>query len=168
MDCAKYDSPYVLLLEDDAATRQLVKDILEEEVGIAVLKAADGITALRMLADARRSPALLVVDLMLPNMDGETFMAEVRRLYGPDLPVIVMSAMDPTVVRSSAECIGARGVVLKPFTLEDFVAEVTDALQLEGKLPSRQAIVDLDDARRLRIARRHDRSPECSIARNTN
>src|SRR5579864_4291916 len=142
--------PYVLLIEDDVSTRRLVRDILEAELGVAVVEASEGAQGLKLLAEATRRPGLLLVDLMLPNMDGETFMAEVRRLYGPDLPIVVMSAMDPKLVRLSAEHVGARGVVLKPFNVADMVAEVRDALQLDAALPAPSRIVDLEKARRLK------------------
>ena len=141
-------APYVLLIEDDPSTRQLVKHILEEELGVAVRETNDGAKALAMLDGAGMPPALLVVDLMLPRMDGETFMMEVRRLLGPDLPIIVMSAMDPIQVRSSAEHVGAQGVVLKPFNVGDLVREVRDALQLN----TTALIVDLEAVRRRREA----------------
>jgi CheY-like chemotaxis protein len=141
------DMPYVLLVEDDTSTRRLVRDILEDEVGVVVVEANDGAKALHTLAEAEHAPGLLLVDLMLPNMDGETFMTEVRRLYGPDLPIIVMSAMDPKLVRSSAEQVGAQRVVLKPFNVADLVANVQDALQLGSMPPAPGTIVDLEEVR---------------------
>lgn len=145
-------TPYVLLIEDDAATRRLVKDILEVDVGVAVVEASDGEKALRLLTGAGDPPALLVVDLMLPNMDGETFMTEVRRLYGPDLPILVMSAMDPKLVRSSADHVGAQTVVLKPFHVRHFIAQASDALRLDDRPGAAAPIIDLSHARKLRRA----------------
>lgn len=81
----------VLVIEDDAPTRELVRRTLERE-GCRVIEAADGRAGLARLAEIR--PALIILDLMMPEIDGFQFL-EVLRAH-PDwreIPVIVATAM---------------------------------------------------------------------------
>jgi hypothetical protein len=92
----KYGSPHastsVLVVEDDAATRELLRTSLEKD-GITVAEACNGMEGLRRLATLR--PALILLDLMMPEMDGFQFTREVRsRPEWRDIPIIVMTAKD--------------------------------------------------------------------------
>jgi len=92
----KYGSPNastsVLVLEDDATTRELLRTSLEKD-GISVVEATNGAEGLRKLATIR--PALILLDLMMPEMDGFQFTREVRsRPEWRDIPIIVMTAKD--------------------------------------------------------------------------
>jgi CheY-like chemotaxis protein len=101
----------VLVVEDDAATREIVGTLLRQE-GYAVAEAADGREALALLHDGPR-PAGIVLDLMMPRMDGRAFRAEQRRdrdLAG--IPVVVCSAA-PDASREAQE-LGASACVPKP------------------------------------------------------
>ena len=73
-------APVVLVVEDDAATRALLRDVLEDE-GYAVREAADGAAGLRAARAAR--PALVLLDLYLPDTDGWAFAAAYRRAPAP-------------------------------------------------------------------------------------
>ena len=82
----------VLVVEDDAPTRELLVRLLAAR-GHAVSEAADGRAALDMLAAA--PPALIMLDLMMPRMDGFEFLHEMRRNAAWDgIPVIVVTARD--------------------------------------------------------------------------
>ena len=116
------------MLEDDQSTRTLLKDILESEVGVAVAEAGDAEHALELLDDAAELPALLIVDLMLPGLDGETFMQAVRRRFGPDLPIMVLSALRPDQIQASAKRGEAQSYMVKPFDIGELVAEVARLL----------------------------------------
>jgi hypothetical protein len=92
----KYGSPHastsVLVVEDDAATRELLRTSLEKD-GISVVEACNGMEAIRKLATIR--PALILLDLMMPEMDGFQFTREVRsRPEWSEIPIIVMTAKD--------------------------------------------------------------------------
>jgi CheY-like chemotaxis protein len=101
----------VLVVEDDAATREVLGTLLRQE-GYAVEEAADGREALARLRGGPR-PAGIVLDLMMPRMDGRAFRAEQRRdrdLAG--IPVVVCSS-DPDAGREAEE-LGASACVQKP------------------------------------------------------
>ena len=84
-----------LVVEDDPATRDLLRRLLEGD-GWTVLEAADGLKALECLA-ASPAPSLILLDLMMPEMDGFEFLAEMRQ--HPEwkaIPVVVLTAKDLT------------------------------------------------------------------------
>ena len=82
----------ILLVEDDFVLRGALSELLREE-GYAVECAANGIEALRRLNQTPR-PALVLLDIMLPHMDGLTFRAAQLALSAvADVPVIVISAV---------------------------------------------------------------------------
>lgn len=86
------DAGHILLVEDDYAIRETVADVLQGE-GFAVTCAANGEEALRRLADEGLQPCVILLDLMMPVMDGWTFRDEQQR--DPRIsaiPVVVLSA----------------------------------------------------------------------------
>jgi len=86
------DAGCILLVEDDLAIRQAVTDVLEGE-GFEVTCAANGEEALRRLGDGGPPPGVILLDLMMPVMDGWAFRSAQRR--DPrisDIPVVVVSA----------------------------------------------------------------------------
>jgi CheY-like chemotaxis protein/anti-sigma regulatory factor (Ser/Thr protein kinase) len=88
------ESSLVLLVEDDADTRDVMTRILEK-AGWEVTKAGNGREALHLLAGIR--PALILLDLMMPVMDGFDFLLEMRtHAEWQDIPVIVLTAKDLT------------------------------------------------------------------------
>jgi CheY-like chemotaxis protein len=89
------DSRQVLVVEDELATRDMMKRTLEKE-GWSVSSAENGRIALEKISAAR--PALILLDLMMPEMDGFEFLTRLR--HNPaweNIPVIVLTAKDLTV-----------------------------------------------------------------------
>jgi hypothetical protein len=85
------DGP-VLVVDDDAEVRQLLRRMLESE-GFAVVEAENGRVALERLRG--ESPSLILLDLMMPEMDGFEFVAELRRHDGwRAIPIVVITARD--------------------------------------------------------------------------
>jgi len=83
-----------LVVEDDSDTREMLRRIMEKE-GWTVLEAENGKVALELIVNNR--PGIILLDLMMPEMDGFSFMAELRRRPGcADVPVIVITAKDLT------------------------------------------------------------------------
>jgi CheY-like chemotaxis protein len=104
----------LLIVDDDADVREALASVLEDE-GYKVLIAESGRAALETLRRGAR-PTLILLDLMMPVMDGYEFRA--RQLQDPDLakiPVVVLTAgaMDPRV-----EALGAVRSFRKPVSLE--------------------------------------------------
>jgi signal transduction histidine kinase/DNA-binding response OmpR family regulator len=89
-------SPMVLVIEDDASTREMLRRTLEKE-GWRVIEAANGRAGLTELEKHLPSLDLVLLDLMMPEMDGFEFMESLRRsAQPPRVPVIVITAKDLT------------------------------------------------------------------------
>ncbi len=82
----------ILVVEDDEVTREMVRTTLSED-GWTVVEAENGRVALERMDEAK--PDLILLDLMMPEMDGFDFAAALRRLdRWRDVPILVMTAMD--------------------------------------------------------------------------
>ena len=112
-------SPYILIADDDPSILQLVAEILRDE-GYAVELARNGREALDAIA-LREEPALIVLDMRMPIIDGWEFARRIRAQQ-IDSPILVMTAARDA--REWAEEIGAVGYLAKPFDLDDFLREV--------------------------------------------
>ncbi len=108
--------PPILVLDDDPDVLALVRRILEHD-GCRVETAADPREALAMIE--RERPSLLIVDLMLPRMDGEDFLRMVGSRFDPRPPVVVLSAS--AVRQEVVERTGAEASLAKPFQIEDLL-----------------------------------------------
>jgi DNA-binding response OmpR family regulator len=111
---------YVLVVDDDPAIRGLVADALRAE-GYSVDLAAHGREALEAIR-ARR-PATVVLDLMMPVMDGFTFIEACRNEQLCDnVPIVVISAVNEALERIQA--VPVRAYMAKPFDLNDLIRTV--------------------------------------------
>ena len=108
----------VLVVDDDAAIRSAVRDVLESE-GIAVETASNGADALENVS--RQRPRLVLLDMRMPVLDGWGFASALRE-RGLALPVVVMTAAADA--SRWADEIGAIGVVAKPFGVAELVNAV--------------------------------------------
>lgn len=121
----------VLVVEDDEAIRLGVVDALELH-GYAVLQAADGHAGLRIaLAD---DVDLVLLDIMMPRMDGLTMLSEVRRVK-PGLPVIMLTARGEESDRVRGLRAGADDYVVKPFGASELLARVEAVLRRSAERP---------------------------------
>jgi CheY-like chemotaxis protein len=107
--------PKVLVVDDDSALRAMVSDALRED-GFAVETAANGALALGMVGNVR--PALIILDLNMPIMDGVTFAQTYQSLTGPPAPIILLSAAATDEV---ARRIGAVAHLAKPVDLDALI-----------------------------------------------
>ncbi len=111
----------ILVIDDDEAIRQALVDTLEDE-GYPVFAVADGQAALDRLRRGAR-PSLILLDLMMPVMDGWRFADELRK--DPELariPVVVLTADGR--VRDKARELAADGWIAKPVELEELLEVV--------------------------------------------
>lgn len=114
----------ILIVDDDPTTCRLIQRVLTPR-GYAVETAADGPTALQMLAAS--PPDLLITDVMMPRLTGWSVFARARRQV-PTLPIIVMSGVD-TGGWHQERSLADRAVFLrKPFALDHLVATVARLL----------------------------------------
>jgi CheY-like chemotaxis protein len=106
--------PVILVVDDDAGIQQTIGSILEDE-GYQVVRAWNGHEALLCLDDGVE-PALIVLDLQMPVMDGFAFAAELaQRGLRARAPIVVLTA-DGRAPQKAAQ-VGADGFLTKPFTL---------------------------------------------------
>ena len=115
--------PQILVVEDDDAIRGLVTEVLRDD-GYDVREATNGVEALDRLREER--PDLIVLDLMMPVMDGWAFVEECRRQpCCDDVPIVVTSAshdLPRTAERLST--FGVRTCLAKPFDVDGLLALV--------------------------------------------
>jgi CheY-like chemotaxis protein len=112
----------ILVIDDDQTLRSVLAAALEFE-GYEAAVANDGLEALERLRSGELQPALILLDLMLPRMDGYTFAAERRREgLAPGTPTIVLTA-DARAAEKAAE-VDAEGYLAKPFELDDLMDQI--------------------------------------------
>lgn len=116
----------VLIADDDPAMIRLLTHILNG-MGLEVIAEDNGLSA---LASARREkPDLLMLDLMMPQLDG---FGVLMRLYGEDPPFggpsILLTAQDPTEYRHIAHSLGAVKFIEKPFQLESLISTIKEVI----------------------------------------
>ena len=112
----------VLVVDDDASIRELLSAAFEDD-GYEVLPAKNGEDALAVCA--RWRPDVIVLDLMMPVMDGWTFAKRLRER--DDIPIVVLSAAND--LERHAKNLGAAFVVGKPFDLDQLLPKVARAAE---------------------------------------
>ncbi len=121
----KTSQPRVLVVDDDQAVRDSLRRSLEFN-GYAVTLAQDGAQALASIGQS--SPDALVIDVMMPRLDGlETTRA--LRSAGNDLPILVLTARDSVGERVEGLDAGADDYLTKPFALEELLARLRALLR---------------------------------------
>ena len=124
----------ILLAEDELALRDFVSRNLRAR-GFEVLEASNGLEALALWE--RESPHLLVLDIMMPRMDGLEVCRRVREHSA--VPIIVLTALDAESDKVTALDLGADDYLTKPFGVEELLARVRAVLrrtQWEGTPPA--------------------------------
>lgn len=115
----------VLLIEDDAHVREIIKDILESE-GIDVLAAENGKVALDILQRTNSLPGLILADLMMPIMDGLKFReAQLKDPRFADINFVLMTAATSFKITKEH---GSLIFVSKPIRMEDLLRIVEENL----------------------------------------
>lgn len=119
--------PKVLVVDDDPDIRELLCAVLEDE-GWETRPAANGKAALGVLEGW--TPDLVLLDLMMPVMDGWTFALRMRERWR--VPIVILSAAND--IRAQALKVGAVAVVPKPFDIDTLLPTLASAVQ--GASPS--------------------------------
>jgi DNA-binding response OmpR family regulator len=114
----------VLVVDDDAKTVELVKLYLDRD-GYQVLTAYDGVEALRLAREGY--PDLVVLDLMLPDIDGLEICRTLRR--ESDVPIIMLTARTTDRDKLAGLDLGADDYVTKPFSPKELAARVRAVLR---------------------------------------
>jgi DNA-binding response OmpR family regulator len=121
----------ILLIEDDATLAETLRYNLERE-GYSVLSAVDGIQGLELAR--RECPDLLILDVMLPRLDGFSVCRILRQ--ESDIPVIMLTARQDEVDRIAGLELGADDYVSKPFSLGELLARVRAILRRTERRPA--------------------------------
>ena len=116
----------ILVVDDEAAVREVVSLYLKRD-GYKVHQAADGKAALAVIHS--KMPDLVVLDLMLPEVDGLEIMRQIRANPALDIPVIMLTARSQEVDRIYGFELGADDYVTKPFSPIELVARVKAVLR---------------------------------------
>ena len=124
----------ILVVDDEPPIRRLLRTGLASQ-GYDVLEAPNGKAALELLAS---KPALVILDLGLPDTDGLDLLGEIRR-QAPDVPVVVLSSRGDEAGKVEALDLGADDYVTKPFGMAELLARMRTALrhqlQTQGERP---------------------------------
>ena len=123
--------PSILVVEDESAMNDLIRAELEAE-GHEVRQAYDGPTALRLVKE--RPPQLVILDWMLPGLDGLSVCRQLRQEYL--MPIIMLTARSEEVDRVLGLEVGADDYLVKPFGVRELLARTRAALrrvELEAK-----------------------------------
>lgn len=119
----------VLVVDDEAITRDVVEAMLELE-DVEVHTAHDGESAITMAADLR--PDLVLLDVMMPGLDGIGVCRQLHESYGPDTPrVVMLTAKRDEPTRQAAAEAGAAAYLEKPFSAIDLF-RVVDGEPIRG------------------------------------
>ena len=124
----------VLGVDDSAVMRQLLSALLTRESGVSVTTAADPLIAMRKMRTWR--PQVVVLDLVMPRMDGMELLRRVVQEY-PDIPVIILTARSRESDRVKGLKMGADDYVLKPFSVKELLARVEAVLRRDRILSRR-------------------------------
>ena len=123
----------ILVVDDEATIREVVRKYLELE-GFAVIEAKTGPQALDIVTD--QSPDLIVLDIMLPGLDGLSITRSLRRSRGTDqlsvdgdIPIIMLTARSNEMDRIAGFELGADDYVTKPFSPRELVVRVKAVLR---------------------------------------
>jgi len=123
--------PTILLVEDEPTLSETLRYNLERE-GYTVLAAGDGVRGLELAR--REQPDLLILDVMLPRLDGFSVCRILRQ--ESDMPILMLTARQDEVDRIAGLELGADDYVAKPFSLGELLARVRAIMRRSDRQPS--------------------------------
>lgn len=121
----------ILIADDESSIRETVSFYMEKE-GYIPLAAGDGVQALELFE--REKPALVILDVMMPEKNGFEVCKEIRR-SDPDTPILFLSAKGDIVDKSVGFGSGADDYITKPFIPDELVMRVNSCLRRQRKTP---------------------------------
>ncbi|MDQ3099258.1 MAG: response regulator transcription factor [bacterium] len=128
----------LLVIEDDPSIRGFLKDLLLDN-GYAVNVVSRGTEGLRSIDQTR--PDLVILDLGLPDISGESVCLEIRKKY-PHLRVIILSAKHNIVDVINGLQLGADDYITKPFVADEFLARINARLRYSNE---ENSVIKIDD-----------------------
>lgn len=124
----------ILSIDDSNSIRHAVKKMLDV-IGAEFFEAGDGVEGLALLERTGRMD-LILLDMEMPRMDGMTFLETVKKdPRWKDIPVIILSSIAQRERMIKAIQEGAKQYLTKPFTSEQLLVKVVEALNLDDEIP---------------------------------
>lgn len=118
----------ILVIDDEEDMQRLLKIRFEQE-NFKVLLAGDGDVGLKVAE--QEVPDIIILDIMMPKMDGYTCLKEIRKLPKiKDVPILMLSGKEEEKVRDLFAFQKISGYIEKPFELDTFVAKVKEILKI--------------------------------------
>ncbi len=131
----------IFIIEDEQELAELVRDYLvQSNYEVEIFN--DGLSGLQ--AALQDSPDLVILDLMLPRMDGLSVCRKLRE--ASDVPIIMVTALTEEIDRLLGLKLGADDYVCKPFSPKELVARVQAVLRRAHSQPTQKALFKIDDA----------------------
>ncbi|MEK7572177.1 MAG: response regulator transcription factor [Patescibacteria group bacterium] len=144
-------TPTILIVEDDKDFAEYTKRLLSAN-GYLVEVAAKGSEALLFVK--KIEPDLIVLDLTLPDMTGESVCMEIRKSF-PALPIVILSAKNAVAEKVLGLTLGADDYITKPFVPDEFMARIKTRLRPQtGTNNNKMVIADLElDTKKIEVTR---------------
>lgn len=126
----------ILVVEDDQTIREGIASFLSDN-NFIVESVGDGAAALDSVK--KKTPDLVILDLGLPKISGESVVQEIKKLF-PNLPVIILTAKNQKTDILSGFSLGADDYISKPFDLEELMARISVRLKADNN-----GIIEVED-----------------------
>lgn len=130
----------ILVVDDQSSVRQLLQEYLSEQ-GFRVLTASDGQNALYMAR--HEQPDLILLDIMMPKMDGYQFLRQYRQER--QTPIIIITAREEETDAVLGLDLGADDYVVKPFRMRELVARIRAVLRRVEESPEKMELLHSGD-----------------------
>ena len=128
--------PKILIIDDDAKLNSLLRSFLED-FGFQVFSATDPVKGLKTIG--KRSPDLVILDVMMPGMDGFEVCRQIRQTSS--LPIIMLTARGEVTDKVVGLELGADDYLAKPFEPRELVARINSVLRRSGTVDDTQPAV---------------------------
>lgn len=120
------EKPKILVADDEPGVRLTVRRMLEKD--FAILEAVNGEEAVDIVQ--REKPSIILMDLMMPGMDGYTACCRIRANPATKtIPVVILTAVGHELNKKFAQELGANAYITKPFQLNDLEETINKLLQ---------------------------------------
>jgi len=119
----------VLIIDDEAIIGDLLEDVLGNE-GLGVICAQDGQTGLELYKKYINEIGLILLDIILPGMDGQEVMHQIKKI-NPEIKILIISGFSEVNVKNKLIAEGVVGFIPKPFSIIHITETVKQALDLE-------------------------------------
>ncbi|MDR1735306.1 MAG: response regulator [Oscillospiraceae bacterium] len=131
----------ILVVDDMEINRDILESILESEY--TVVQAASGVEAINMIFSAAVMPSLVLLDIMMPEMDGLTVLAKMKENpLTARIPVIFITAADPDNTETRGLSLGAADYIAKPFNASVVKIRIANQLTIQKYQAHLEELVD--------------------------